>query len=203
MNNAQINIAAAILAGGKNTRINSINKAFLRLGNVSLIEKSIYQLKHIYNEIMIITNSVKEYEPYKKICCIVEDNIKDIGPLCGIYTVLCSTTKEAVFFTACDMPNLHIGFVYKLITFYKQSQCEAVVPKINHFIEPLFAVYKTTLKKQLLSYIQNNQNLAVRGFLNTIQVSYMNLKNIHFNKNIFTNINTLKDWEKYKKAYEG
>ena len=35
-----ISISGAILAGGKNTRMGSINKAFLKLDNIPLIEKN-------------------------------------------------------------------------------------------------------------------------------------------------------------------
>ncbi len=190
-----LNIAGAILAGGDSIRMNGQNKAFLHINGIPLIQKTINLLKKIFEEIMIITNTPNEYKAYQKECTILEDKIKGIGPLEGIYTGLSSTKKDAVFFVACDMPNLHIDFILKEITLFNQSNCDALIPEIGSFIEPLHSIFKTSLKHKMYDFINTTQDYSIKNFLKTINVSYMDLEDNQFNKNIFKNINTLEDLE--------
>ncbi|MFH1317730.1 MAG: molybdenum cofactor guanylyltransferase, partial [Candidatus Omnitrophota bacterium] len=99
-------ISCAILAGGKNRRMGK-NKAFIEVDGISLLKKNIVLLQQIFTEITIVTNSPKEYISFKNDASIITDKIKDIGPLGGIFSALSTTSKESVFFVACDMPFLH------------------------------------------------------------------------------------------------
>lgn len=182
------NIAVAILAGGKNSRI-GVDKAFIKIKNTFIIEHTIDILKKIFSEIMIITNSLQNYELYKKDCFIYPDSIKYIGPLGGILTALNKTSKQAVFFVACDMPFLHNELILQQIYVFRKINYDAVVPKVNGFIEPLHSIYKTKLKENLYNFITKKKSYSIQNFLETINVFYWNLPN-----NIaFKNLNTKDD----------
>jgi len=187
------NIAAAILAGGHNSRMRGENKAFLKIEGIFIIERSLNILKDIFPEIIIVTNFVQEYERYKKDCCVISDLIRDIGPLGGIYSALAQTTKEAVFFVACDMPFLHNELIRQQLEHFKTKNCNALVPKIGSSIEPLHAIYKKDLADDIHRFIKDNGNYSLRSFLKTVNVCYWNLKDTSLNSKIFKNINTKED----------
>ncbi len=200
MNNVNSDIACAILAGGKNARMKGRNKAFLKIDSTPLIQKTISLLAGIFDEILIITNSPGQFCSYQDKCCILEDKIKEIGPIGGIYTGLSEANKEAVFFAACDMPNLHNDLILKQISYFNRVKCDAVIPRIGSLIEPLHSIFKTNLKSNFYDFIKASRDYSIRSFLQTINVSYMDLEDNQFHRHIFKNINTIEEWEEINKG---
>lgn len=196
MINNNKNIACAILAGGKNSRIGGKNKAFLKINEKFFLENITEILGKIFDEIIIVTNNPEEYDFIKDKYFIIKDKIKNIGPLGGIYSALLQTTKEAVFIVACDMPYLHGDVIQKEINTFNIFNCDAVVPRINHYIEPLHSIYKKNIADNLYSFIKNSKNYSVKKFLKIINVNYLDIEDNDFYKKVFTNINTPEDIEK-------
>ena len=94
--------SALILAGGKNSRIGR-NKAFIRLPNgQTILQNSINILRDIFPEIIIVANRKEAYREFE--VPVVEDLIKECGPLGGVFTGLCHAASQRHFVTACDMP---------------------------------------------------------------------------------------------------
>ncbi len=187
------NIAGAILAGGNNSRMRGYNKAFLKIGNSTIIERSLNILKDIFSEVIIVTNSPQDYEGYNKDCRIISDLIKDIGPLGGVFSALSETTKEAVFFVACDMPSLHNELIRQQLEYFKTKSCDALLPRVNYFLEPLHAIYKKNLADAICRFAKENGNYSIREFLKTVNVCYWDLEDTIFYRDIFRNVNTEKD----------
>lgn len=199
MHNIRTNISCAILAGGKNSRIGGINKAFIRLGDTAIINSIISETEKIFSEIMIVTNNVEEYNHLKEKHSIVTDIIKNVGPLGGIHSALANSAKQAVFVISCDMPFPDPDIINKVVNLCLSSTCDAVVPDINNLIEPLCAVYKKNLKNKLEQFISQSRNYSIRNFLQHINVSRLNLENNENNRRAFTNINSFKDLENAEK----
>jgi len=59
-------------------------------------------MSSLFKDIILMTNTPAEYA-YLGLP-MVEDIIKGLGPIGGIYTALKVMDKEAGFFVACDMP---------------------------------------------------------------------------------------------------
>lgn len=196
-------VAAAVLAGGKNSRMKGKNKALLRINGVFLIERTAKLLKEIFEEVIIVTNSPGDFKQYKNYAVITEDIIKDTGPLGGIHSALSRTSKEAVFFAACDMPFLHNALILRQLQVFDQTNCECLVPRIESSIEPLHAVYKKDLKDKISAFVKGSKGYSIRSFLKTIDVRYLDLENNRFNRNIFKNLNTMEDLENAGVYYEG
>jgi molybdopterin-guanine dinucleotide biosynthesis protein A len=195
-----IDIAVAVLAGGKNTRMGK-DKAFIKIEDgISLIQKNIRQLKQIFKEVVIVTNSPEKYGLYKKDTLIVTDIIKDKGPLGGIHSALSHISGKSAFFIACDMPFLHNGIIEKVISYFNNIECDALVPKIGPYIEPLHAVYKTYLKDKLESFLKENNNYSIRNFFRRVNVKYLDLQDSPQNRRVFKNINSPGDLEEIKEG---
>ncbi|HUT86247.1 MAG TPA: molybdenum cofactor guanylyltransferase [Elusimicrobiales bacterium] len=187
---SQSNIAGCILAGGKSTRMGGRPKGLIEIDGRPIVELVLQVFKNIFNEIILVTNTPALYSKYDKDCLIVTDIIKGIGPLGGIYTGLKSTAKKAVFFTACDMPNLHNDLILRQLKTFQSSNFQAFVAEMGGFTEPLHAIYKTELAHTIKDYVAKHKDYSLRGFLKTVNTGYFKLENINLNKEIFKNINT-------------
>ena len=188
------NIAAAILSGGKNSRMGGRNKAFIEINGKRILDNSLEKLDTIFNQLIIVTNSPESYLEYADKCLIVSDVIKEVGPLGGIHAALSSTEKKSVFFMACDMPNLHNEFIFALIDKFTSGEYDAVIAKGPNGVEPLFGVYDISLIKNIEEYIYKGKSYSIRKFLDTINVLYVDIEN----NESFCNLNTQEEIDKYE-----
>ncbi len=185
------NFSAVILAGGESSRMGGRDKSQLIVGERTILEKSIESLKKVFSEIIIATNEKRDYAfPGVE---VIRDEFKGCGPLAGIYSGLNCLRNKAGFFTACDMPFLHIGLIEILLDSFESRGCEAVVPRYGGRIEPLWAVYKKELKESLREFLLNSESYSVKVFLKNVNVYYLDLEKGWDFGNIFRNINTPED----------
>lgn len=189
-----LGISAAILAGGKNSRMGGKDKAFLRFKGYPLIERTISVLRPIFSEIFIVTNSPQSYDRYSNKTTIIEDGIKEIGPLGGIYTALSQTKKEAVFFVACDMPFLHNGFIERQVSEFVKKDADVFVPRVGDCIEPLHGIYRKRISERLLLFLQTSQRRSLREFLQTVKTAYWELADTAAHRKYFTNVNSRQEF---------
>lgn len=181
-------ISAVILAGGRNTRMGGSDKAMLCVEGQPILERSMSVLGEIFEELIIVTNDTRTYN-YDGVK-VVKDEIKNIGPLGGIYTGLCNLTGNAGFFVGCDMPFLHNGIIQRQVDFFNQTPCDAFVPKIGSLIEPLHAIYRNTLKDKITFFLKDKKERSIKKFLKTIDARYFELDDTDFNRHCFKNVNT-------------
>jgi molybdopterin-guanine dinucleotide biosynthesis protein A len=192
LNDRITDIAGAILAGGKNTRMGGVEKSFIKINGIPIIERTINLLNGIFDEILIITNKPENYIKYKN-CLIVTDIIKDIGPLGAVLTAINRTSKPAVFCVACDMPFLDGSIISRQLSYFKKGDFDALVPRIGEFIEPLHAIYAKRIEEKMLHFVKRSPDLSIRRFLREINVGYWELEDNPFHRKVFKNLNTIED----------
>jgi molybdopterin-guanine dinucleotide biosynthesis protein A len=193
------NIAAAILAGGRNTRMGGRNKGLVEIEGVALIRRALDVVRDIFAEVILVTNSPGEFAAYEKDCRIITDVVRNIGPLGGIYSALSNTAGEAVFFVACDMPFLHNGLIRRQADCFNRAGRDAVVPRAGDFAEPLHAIYKKSLKEDMGRFIERNSaGCSIKDFLRAIDVHYWELEDNPFHRRVFSNLNTPEDVKEVK-----
>jgi len=194
------NIQGVILAGGKNARIGGKCKAFIRLNDKSFLNIITATLEQIFNEITIVTNNPSDFSTFINKYSIITDRIKDVGPLGWINSALYHCSAEAIFVVCCDMPYVSKELIEKQIELYNQSNCDALIPRMGSFIEPLHAIYKKTTYDVLQSFLSKTRDYSIRGFLKLIHVQYMEMEDSTCNRHSFTNINTHEDFERISKT---
>lgn len=188
-------IAAVILADGKNSRIKQ-EKSLLKIGDLSLIEAQIKLLSTIFSKLYIVTSKPALKHKLPNIPQI-QDYYKNCGPLGGIHSALLHSELDNVFIFACDMPNLSSELIRWQIDKYRSISCDALVPYHRDGIEPLHSIYA----RSCLFPIESNlkQNLcSVRSFYKRINVRFLDVADeqiLHFH-NINTH-NDLQEAEKY------
>lgn len=184
-------IAGCILAGGKAIRMGGHPKAFIEIDGETIIDKISKVFKSIFEEILLVTNTPDLFAGYKTNYTIIPDIIKNIGPLGGIFTGLNKTSREAVFFVACDMPNLHNEVITNQIKFFEKTICQACVAKTGKFMEPLHAVYRKELVGKISSYVEKNTDYSLKAFLKTVKTAYFDTGSS--GRQVFKNVNTPDD----------
>ena len=194
--NKTSNIAGVILAGGQNTRIGGKSKAFIQLNDTSFLNLITSTIEQLFNDIIIVTNNPQDYSGIKNNYSIITDKIKGIGPLGGIYSALYHCSAEAIFVVPCDMPYLNKQVIEQEIDVYNRSVCEALIPRMGSFIEPLHAIYKKSTFSILQSLLNETQDYSIRTFLKLINVQYMEVEDNKSTRQAFTNINTHEDFER-------
>ena len=97
------NISGVILAGGANKRFGGITKAKVVIDGLTIISRIIFVIEDLFSEIIIVTNRSEEFRDLISFK-IVEDQYLNAGPLGGIHSALKSSSEDAIFVFAGDMP---------------------------------------------------------------------------------------------------
>ncbi|MDP2983631.1 MAG: molybdenum cofactor guanylyltransferase [Candidatus Latescibacter sp.] len=197
------NVAAAVLAGGKNSRMAGQNKAFIDIHGVPIIKRTIDFLDEIFEEIIIVTNVTENFNLYEDKVLLTKDIFRDAGPLGGIHSALTHTSKDAVFVVACDMPFLSSHIIRTQTNCSTMLHCDCIVPRIGSCIEPLHAVYNKHVKDAVSEYIVNGNDKSIKNFLTTVNAYYLDLADNDSNRKIFCNVNTPHDLTVITGNYDG
>ncbi len=194
----QRQISCIILAGGKNARMGR-EKAYLRIGERTIIEEQSDTLGRIFDEIIIVANSQNYFKNID--VKVVTDIVPDSGPLGGLYSGLAVSSNIHSFLIACDMPfiNLHlIDYMIKQI-----GENDIVIPLSSKGIETLFAVYSLNCLETIRRQIEF-RNLKLLDILNFFKVRYISQEEIEkFDPKEFSffNVNSPKDYEEALKIW--
>jgi molybdenum cofactor guanylyltransferase len=185
-------ISGAILAGGAGSRFDGRMKPKIVIEGETIISSIISVIRDIFNELIIVTNNPEEFSDFN-FCTIVHDEILNAGPLGGIHAALKASSNDAVFVFAGDMPYLEKRIIIKLIEAYNYSECDALLPEIEEYLEPLHAIYSVSLAEHLESYLKSDKSYAVRDYIRLLNVKYIKFDGSAETKRAFTNINSASD----------
>ena len=190
----EIKKSAVILSGGKNSRMGYETKAFLKLKDKKFIDIIMEALKD-YDDIIVSCNNLEDYEYLTPRAILVEDEIKDIGPIGGIYSCLKKCKYNKCLFVAADMPFINKNLIDTLTN--EGFEEDALVPIVNGKIEPLVAVYNKRII-HIIEELINNDDFKIRNLLKLINVKYININD----DKAFINVNTKEEYESIKKEEE-
>lgn len=188
----KISISGAILAGGTNNRFRGITKANVVIEGVTIISRIISVIEKFFPELIIVTNRPDEFQEFSQFK-ITKDQYLNAGPLAGIHAAMKASAEEAVFIFAGDMPFPDKRIIADQIKEFNNRNCDVLIPKIGHYIEPLHAIYRKSLLNDLERFISERRNRAVRDFLGEVNVEYLQLSYNEQNRRAFTNINSPSD----------
>lgn len=183
-------ITGIILSGGQSSRMGT-DKAFIRLGNKTLIEHTCELIREYCREILISTNKRNKYLlPEHR---IIADEIKGLGPIGGIYTCLKYSGTKDNLVVAVDIPFINSGLIQYLLSF--TGEAELVIPCIRGAsMEPLCAVYSKSVVKYLEAMIAE-KDLKVQHLMNHCNTKVVQIsKELDFyDDRLFFNVNTPDD----------
>ncbi|TWO32729.1 molybdenum cofactor guanylyltransferase [Seonamhaeicola sediminis] len=189
------NITGIILAGGKSSRMGS-DKGFIKLNNKRFVEYSIKALKPLVKDILIVSdNTDYNFFGYKRI----EDDIKDAGPVSGIYSGLSASETDYNLILSCDIPLIKTSILEKLID--NIDECSEIIQiESNGKTMPLIALYKKQCAPTFLKSLKNNER-HLRRVISTLKT-----KNVVLTveeQNTTMNVNTQEELKSIANAYNG
>lgn len=186
-------MVAIILSGGNNRRMLH-NKAFLQMGQKSIIEREIEVLSTLFSRIIVVTNTPENHEHLR--VSLVSDVVPGKGPLGGIYSGLMASKDKHNFVVSCDLPFLNAGLISYMIELTEGH--DVVVPRLNGLVEPLHAIYSKHCLIPIKRRLDRNE-LKIQSFFGEVKVRYIRESEIkkYDPKGItFFNVNTEEDLEK-------
>lgn len=171
------NIDALILAGGKSSRMDFMDKALLKYDkNRTFLEKITDELSDFENLMVSINKNQNFIVPRGT---IVTDTIDNIGPIEGIYQGLLNCKSDFIFVTTCDMPNVTKEFVNFLLQFISHDYDAVIIKDSKGKTYPLFGIYNKSALSTLEGLIMD-KNYRLQDFLSELNVKYISLANTTF-----------------------
>jgi molybdopterin-guanine dinucleotide biosynthesis protein A len=180
---------AAILAGGRNTRMEGRNKAFLEIDGRTILDRLIDTLTPLFPEILLVTRQPELYAG--QAIRIVEDIFQARSSLTGLHAALCHAHAPWVFVCPCDAPFLQPALV-RLLLAEIGPQVDAVVPRIGEYYEPLCALYSKTCLAPITAQLEREE-FQIKGFFRHIRirtVSEAQLRGVDPELRSLLNVNT-------------
>jgi molybdopterin-guanine dinucleotide biosynthesis protein A len=191
----QNKMSGVILAGGANKRFGGITKANVVVGGKTIISRMISAIGNIFEEIIIVTNKPEEFREYIQYL-LVEDQYLKAGPLGGIHAALKTSSEDAIFVFAGDMPFLDGKIIIDQINEFNKRQYDVLIPEVDQFIEPLHAIYRKSVLVDLERFLSEGKSRAVRDFLREVNVGYFQVSKTRKTEIAFANINSPSDLNK-------
>lgn len=159
-------ITTIILAGGQSKRMGT-DKALLEIDGKTLLERAINLCKSFSSELLISSNHLAHTTfgfP------VIEDKIKNCGPMGGIYSCLKHSSNDWNFVMSVDTPFIQKGF----IEFLKEETLnfEVVVPVHESKKEPLIAFYHKNALPQIRTRIETG-NYKLHFLLQQLNTNFV------------------------------
>ncbi len=199
---------AIILAGGQGLRFGS-DKAEMVIKGKGVLEALIDNFSEVCQKTIVVSNTQRTISDHPDVR-VVEDVIRNIGPLGGIHAGLLASDTQYNLVLACDMPFINIGFVKYMISLVEPEDM-AIIPMINNWVEPLCGIYAKGCSNEIEELISTSmvesQGKKAREFcilrlLDRVRARYIEeeaIRRFDPQLHMFFNINTLQDKKEAEK----
>ncbi len=190
--------AGIVLSGGKNSRMKGDNKAFLRIGSVSSLDRILEVLRCSFEEVLLVTKEPDLYRPER--VKVVGDILNVQSPLSGIHAGLSQMRSEFAFVAACDAPFLKKEVVEMLVDEIS-SGADVIVPFSQTYFQPLCAVYSKRCLQPIEEQLLRNDLKVDRlfGRISLKKIPYERLMSVDPDLVSFFNVNTSEDLKTARK----
>lgn len=182
-------ISSIILAGGRATRMNGLDKGLVLLQHKPLISYVITRLKPQVNEIFINANrEIATYEAFGY--TVLQDETDDfLGPLAGFSLGLQHAKHDFVLTVPCDSPLLPLDLAERLYNGMAASLADIAVASSDENAHPVFCLMKKNVLPSLTEYLASGERKvsAWQKSQKYIEVDFSDCAEA------FTNLNTLED----------
>ena len=181
-------VTGVLLAGGRASRMGGRDKAFAAVGGEAIAVRTLRIFRTLFPQVIVATNRPERYRTLG--VETVDDVFAGCGPLAGIHAAMQRASHAHVFVAACDMPGLDADVIRFLLA--RIGDADAIVPRWEHDIEPLHAVYAVRLLPLVEDALRAGRH-ALREFLPRVRVDYVaedDLRRIRGTERSMLNVNT-------------
>lgn len=128
-------LVGVVLAGGRSVRMGA-DKRFIRIGGLTLLERALGVLRPLVDDLVVVTRDETAQASSAR---VVADEVKERGPLAGLYTGLRAAGRGRVLVIPVDMPLLAPELLALLVA--ASPGWLVTVPRWRGRVEPLVGVY--------------------------------------------------------------
>lgn len=184
--------SAAILAGGRATRLGGVVKPLLEVGGATILARQAAVLATLGVEPVLVAPAAAPFAglPYRVVADVVTGSA-----LGALYTALASATTAHVLVLAGDLPFVTAPFLAHLVA--RRHDADAVVPAPHGRWQPLCAIYATAAAPALRAQLDRGQ-LRVTDAVATLRVTLVDdatLATFDHRDRLLLNVNTPGDHE--------
>ncbi len=193
-------VNAIVLCGGRSSRM-GVDKALIKAGGRTLLERQVEALSGRFRKVILATNSPGKYRLSGRVETVA-DGVPGLGPIGGLAAALESSDARYNFAVACDMPFVNPDLAAYLAGSVKKGW-QAVVPFYGGEYQPLCAVYSKDCLPEIKEALARNRLKLVRLFsrLKVRKVPLRELAKFGDPEIYFRNINTPRDL-RFLKTFE-
>ena len=186
--------SAAIIAGGRATRLGGRDKSRLVVGGRPIIVRQVEVLQRVADEIFVVGEHPDR--PVDIGVPVHADLIRGVGAIGGLYTALEVAAADRVLVVACDLPFLEAPLLERLFELADSS--EAVWVRTTAGVEPLVACYQRHVRTRVRGAIEaGHLKLAdLSAVLDVAALSGPDLERFGDPTRLLTNVNTAGDYER-------
>jgi len=180
------NVSAAILAGGRASRLGGRDKSAIVVEGRTILDRQIDALAPIAGEILIVGRGT---HPAAR---TIPDRVDGSGPLAGLDAALAAARGELVVVVACDMPFVTTALLTGLLGL--ADGADAVVPRTERGYHPLCAVYRRSVRDAVERNLARGR-LKMLDLLAELRVTFTDVERFGDGHRLLANVNTPADLE--------
>ena len=185
------NFTGILLSGGKSCRMGQ-DKGLCMLGDKPMAAYGLELLETFCDEVLISANG-DEYLQFGK--PVIKDEIKNTGPIGGLYSAIKAAKHEDILVLSCDMPFVNEALFRHIIA--QSNHCLAAIPADGDLLEPTCGYYN----KKILPFIEEQirkQKYSLRHLLEKAGYKKITLSaGMPFDtRHLFFNVNSPGDLQK-------
>ena len=197
--------AAAILAGGRATRLHGVDKGGLVIGGRTIRDRQLDALSGLVDDVFLIGGpaadpSADSWPGDRAGLPHVPDLLAGRGPLGGIQTALHQAGDAAcTLIVACDLPFVSRPFLaFLLARALEAGAADVVVPRSGDRLHPLCATYNRRVREAVDRRVASGA-LAVQALFDEVRVDIVEPEVVAtFDPEgvMFWNVNTPDEYER-------
>lgn len=170
------------------------DKAFLPFGDSTVVAHLLQLFNSIFEQTLILVhNRAKFLNNGIPRRFLMEDLVKNRGPLGGLSTGLAYALYPQCFVATCDMPLLHASFIRDMIQAWEGETFDALCTKDSEGRwEPFPGIYSRE-NRSLINVLINLGHLSMSRLFEVISVDCWNLPETY--RDVMMNMNTPADYE--------
>ena len=157
----EFTITGCVLAGGLGTRLGGVDKGWLEVGGVPLIQRVLERLQAQVNTGLI--NANRGIDDYAKLGWpVVADLVSDFaGPLAGLSAALDVARTDWVLFVPVDAARLPTDLALRLCAAVKQNGSSAAFVCTNDGPMPVCCLVSRTLRDDLRQRLADGERSVI------------------------------------------
>ena len=189
-------ITGLILAGGRGSRMGSVDKGLQNFKGKAMIAHVLERLTPQVDELLINANrSRDEYAAFGH--RVIADEIDGFaGPLAGLHIGMTHASHPLIATVPCDSPFLPPDLIKRLCAAMARENADLAVAKTFDQPHPVFCLTKSSLAPHLRAFLDSGQRKIDKWYatLHVVEVQFDD------EEAAFSNINTVAELKSFEQS---